>query len=45
MISDRLLLVGLYLVVVVVAVIVLNDDGMTRCQTTHSFDVCHDALH
>lgn len=22
-----------------------RDDGMARCQLTHSFDVCHDSLH
>lgn len=42
--TERFLLLGLFAVLVALAGIVLADDGMTRCQLTHSFDVCHDAL-
>ena len=41
---DRLLIAGLFLVLFVLAGIVIADDGMTRCQLTHSFDVCHASL-
>lgn len=44
MISDRFLLLGLVAVIFALAAIVIADDGMTACQATHSFDVCHDAL-
>lgn len=44
MIPDRLLIFGLYAVALMLAALVIADDGMARCQLTHSFDVCHDAL-
>jgi len=42
---DRLLILGLVAVLLTLAGIVVADDGMTRCQLTHSFDVCHASLH
>lgn len=45
MISNRLLLIALYLVAVALAAIVLADDGMVACQSLHSFDVCHDSIY
>lgn len=47
MIPDRVLLVALYVVLLVflAVVSVAGDDGMTTCQLTHSFEVCHDVLH
>lgn len=45
MISSRALLVALYAVALVLAGIVIADDGMVACQSIHSFDVCHASLH
>ncbi|QXN68012.1 hypothetical protein [Microcystis phage Mwe-Yong1] len=46
MIPDRLLLGGLVAVALFLASLhFIADDGMTRCQLTHSFDVCHDSIH
>jgi hypothetical protein len=42
---NRLLIAGLLLVLVTLGGIVVADDGMTRCQLSHSFDVCHASLH
>lgn len=38
-------MLGCCLAFAVVAALVLADDGMATCQTIHSFDVCHDAIH
>lgn len=47
MISDRLLLLGLYLafLLFLTGVVLVGDgDPMARCQLHHSFGTCHDAL-
>jgi hypothetical protein len=46
MISDRALIIGLYLLFLVFLgiVIVQGDDGLQTCQLTHSFEVCIHAL-
>lgn len=36
-----LAILGLLFASATVISLVLADDGMARCQTTHSFDVCH----
>lgn len=36
---------GYLLAFAALAALVLADDGMSACQTTHSSDVCHDQLH
>lgn len=38
----RLLVVAFVLAALVLA---LTDDGMGACQISHSFDVCHAAIH
>lgn len=40
-----LAILGFIFAFAVVAALVLADDGMATCQTTHSFDVCHAQLH
>jgi len=37
--------IGLVLAFATLAALVLADDGMTACQTAHSFGVCHDTIH
>lgn len=36
---------GYLLAFAALAALALADDGMAACQSTHSFDVCHDQLH
>ena len=40
-----LALLGIALAFATVIGLVLADDGMAACQTTHSFDVCHAAIY
>jgi hypothetical protein len=42
---DRLLILLLFLVALMLVGLAIADDGMTQCQLTHSFDVCHASLH
>lgn len=37
-------ILGLCFAFAVIA-LAMADDGMATCQTSHSFDVCHDQLH
>jgi hypothetical protein len=45
MIGLHPLVLALFVIAIVLAAIVLPDDGMAACQLSHSFDVCHGSLH
>lgn len=45
MTMDRLLIAGAVLVALAFIGLQFTDDGMARCQLSHSFDVCHDAIY
>ena len=44
MITDRMLIAGLVAVFLALLALQATGNGMAGCQSTHSFEVCFDAL-